>query len=252
MQDYTGLGAVAWELFSGEDPGVDYPFFRRAIEEGGEPALDVGCATGRLLLPLLQAGFDVDGVEPSEDMLTICRRRAVERGLTPALHRQTLQGLTLPRRYRTIIVPCGTIQLIAERAEAAEALRRCHVHLTPGGHLVLILYNRWRELERERVGEWVLRGRETLPDGTELAKDARVDASHLLEQRLVETVRYRVLRDGRVVEEQVSTAPERWYFVHEMTLLLERAGFHLVRVTGSYTDNPATDDHGVLAFVARA
>lgn len=98
-------------------------------------------------------------------------------GLTPALYRQTMQGLDLLRQYRTIIVPCGTIQLIIERAaDVLKALRRCRAHLEPGGRLVLTLYNRWRE----RVGEWVLHRRQTLPDGSELVKDARVDGRHLL------------------------------------------------------------------------
>ncbi len=49
MDDYTGLGAIAWDLFSGEEPRPDDDFFRRAVEQGSTPALGVGCESGRLL-----------------------------------------------------------------------------------------------------------------------------------------------------------------------------------------------------------
>ncbi len=251
MEDYTGLGAIAWELFSGEKPGADHDFFRRLIEESGGPAVDVGCGTGRLLLPYLAAGLEVEGVDPSADMLAICRRRAEERGLAPVLYQQTMQALDLPRRYRTIFVPCGTIQLVVEREEAFEALRRLHTHLEPGGTLALTVYNRWKGPETEQESEWTFRARAPLPDGTELAKHARVETQNRVEQTLTMTVRYQRLREEQVIEEQLCPAPERWYFKHEMTLMLERLGFHDIRVTGNYTDADFSDPHYVMAFIAR-
>ena len=252
MEDYTELGAEVWDLFVRGEPGRDDPFFRRVLEQHPGPALDVGCGTGRLLLPFLQAGHEVEGVDASADMLAILRRNAAELGLAPVVSQQRMQELDLPRTYRTIFVPCGSFQLVIDRKEAQEALRRFHTHLEPGGLLVLTLYNRWAELTEERIGEWVKRGRAPLPNGTELEKHARVDACHLLEQTLDVTVRYRRLRKDEVIEEQVVSSPERWYFVHELELMLERTGFRDLRVTGNYTDTAANDDAEVLAFFATA
>ena len=50
MEDYTSLAMIAWELFSGDEPGPDHAFFQRVIEQNGGAALDVGCGTGRLLV----------------------------------------------------------------------------------------------------------------------------------------------------------------------------------------------------------
>jgi ubiquinone/menaquinone biosynthesis C-methylase UbiE len=251
MEDYTGLSAIAWELFSGETPGADHDFFRRVIEESGGPALDVGCGTGRLLLAYLGAGLEVEGVDPSADMLAICRRRAEERGLAPVLYCQAMQALDLPRRYRTIFVPCGTIQLIVDREEAFEALRRCHAHLEPGGTLVLTVFNHWKGLETEQLGDWKFRAQAPLLDGTELAKHARAETCNRVEQTLTMTVRYQRLRGEQVIEEQLCPAPERWYFKHEMTLMLEKFGFRNIRVTGNYSDAEFSDPHYVMAFLAR-
>jgi SAM-dependent methyltransferase len=113
--DYTGLAATAWERFATDAVGPDDAFFRALAARFGEPVLDVGCGSGRLLLPLLDAGVDIEGVEPSADMLALCRARAAARGRSPVLHQQRLQTLDLPRRYRTIFVACGTLHLL-ERA----------------------------------------------------------------------------------------------------------------------------------------
>ena len=248
MEDYAGLAAIAWDLFSGDEPGPDHPFFQRVIEQNGGPALDVGCGSGRLLVPYLSAGLEVEGVDPSADMLAICRKKAEERGLKPVLYQQTMQTLDLPRSYRTIFVPCGSIQLVVNRQDVFEALRRFYAHLEPGGILVLTVYNRWKELETETPGEWQFRARKPLPDGTELAKEVRTESRNLIEQTLAVTVRYQRFRQGQVVEEQLSPAAERWYFKHEMELMLEKAGFHSIRVTGNYTDADVIDEHYVMAF----
>jgi SAM-dependent methyltransferase len=166
MEDYTGLAAIAWDLFSGDEPGPDHAFFQSVIAHHPGPALDVGCGTGRLLVPYLSAGLEVEGVDPSVDMLVICRKRAQERGLTPILYQQAMQKLNLPHAYRTIFVPCGSFQLVVERAEAFEALRRFYAHLESDSLLVLTAFNRWLEMADEQLGAWKHRATRSLPDGS--------------------------------------------------------------------------------------
>lgn len=250
MRDYTGLGALAWAQFSVDEPGPDQRFFQRIIEQHAGPALDVGCGTGRLLIPYLLAGLEVEGIDPSAEMLEMCRRKAAERGLTPHLYQQAMQHLDLARCYHTIIIPCGTLQLVVERSQVFEALRRLHAHLVPAGVLVLTIYNRWREMQDEQVGRWKLYARHPLPDGSVLYKHVRVQGRNLLEQTLAQEVRYRRVQERRVIEEQRCDAPERWYFQHEIELMLERTGFRTLRVTGNYTDEAASDNHYVLAIAA--
>jgi len=250
VEDYTGLAAIAWQLFSEEEPGPDHAFFQGIIEQNPGPALDIGCGTGRLLIPYLQRGLEVEGVDPSADMLAICRRRAEERQLHLILYQQTMQALDLPRKYRTIIVPCGTFQLVIDREEEWEALRRLHAHLEPGGTLALTCYNHWKGLETETPREWKHRATETLPDGSQLSKHARVEECDLIEQLLQLTVRYRRFRGEQILEEQLCPSPERWYFKHELTVMLERVGFQVTKVTGNYSDADFSEEHYVMTLHA--
>jgi SAM-dependent methyltransferase len=92
---HYGLVAKWWAEFNEGGPEIDY--FRRFIERDGQPALDVACGTGRLLLPFLHAGLDVDGCDLSEDMIALCRERAEREGLSPTLFVQPMHELDPPR-----------------------------------------------------------------------------------------------------------------------------------------------------------
>ena len=130
---HYGVVARWWAEFNTDGPEIAY--FRQFVE-AGQPALDVACGTGRLLLPYLRDGLDVDGCDVSPDMLAHCREAAEREGLSPNLYAQAMHELDLPRRYRTIYV-CGGFGLGSTREQDVEALRRLHDHLEPGGLLVL-------------------------------------------------------------------------------------------------------------------
>ena len=137
--DWTGLAATTWDDFAGTEPHPDYYRFRRLIDENPGPVLDVGCGTGRLLIPYLASGMEIHGVDSSAEMLSICRDKASRMGLKPLLHRQLMQTLDVRAEYATIIVPGGSFHLVTDREEAMEALRRFHRHLGPDGMLALSL-----------------------------------------------------------------------------------------------------------------
>ena len=122
-----------WAEFNVDGPEIDY--FGRYVAEG-QPALDAGCGTGRLLVPWLRAGYDVDGSDVSADMIERTRARASAEGFDPALLVQPLHELDPPRRYRTIVL-CGVFGIGSTRAQDEEALRRLHAALEPGGTLLL-------------------------------------------------------------------------------------------------------------------
>jgi SAM-dependent methyltransferase len=72
--EYTGLLAATWDLFRGDTSDwPDRAFYKSVIAESGQPALDVGCATGRLILDYLSDGIDIDGVDVSPVIFGICQ-----------------------------------------------------------------------------------------------------------------------------------------------------------------------------------
>lgn len=67
-------------------------------------ALEVACGTGRILLPCLQAGVDIDGLDLFPEMLAVLRRRAAELGLAPRLYRGDFDRRPLTRDTDQMIV----------------------------------------------------------------------------------------------------------------------------------------------------
>ena len=128
---HHGLVARNWGEFL-TDGGKEAEYFKGLIEFFGQPALDLGCGSGRLLLPFLQHGLDVDGCDYSKDMLEQCQKQANIVELSPRLYEQALHEIDLPRRYRTIFA-CGVIGLGGEKRFTLKAMQRCFDHLRIGG-----------------------------------------------------------------------------------------------------------------------
>ncbi|MGH2345241.1 MAG: class I SAM-dependent methyltransferase, partial [Chloroflexota bacterium] len=245
---HYGLMAQWWAGFNVGGPEIVY--FQQFIERAGQPALDVGCGTGRLLLPYLRAGLDVDGCDISPDMLDRCRDQAAREGLTPRLYAQAMHELTLPRMYRTIIV-CGAFGIGGNRERDVEALRRLYRHLEPGGLLVLDnevpyanaeYWRYWLSAERpELPAEWPVTGiRKQTSDGSELELRSRLVELEPLEQCLTLEMRIGLWCDGHLVTEEERTLKEILYFKHEVLQLLVQVGFTSIEVQAGYTGAPPT------------
>jgi SAM-dependent methyltransferase len=256
---HYGLIARWWAEFNTDGPEI--PYFRAFIERFGEPVLDAACGTGRLLIPYLNAGLDVDGCDLSPDMLDWCRRRASAEGHSPHLYLQALHELDLPRAYSTIVL-CGAFGLGGSRARDEEALHRLYRHLVPGGALLLDSYlpykeadewKYWTRDEQKKLPEpWPAAGtRRVTKDGDQLELRGRLFALDPLEQVATRQIRARLWRDGEIVREEERTLLERLYFRDELLQMLGNAGFSEVRVLADYSEEPAASDSGVLTYVAR-
>jgi SAM-dependent methyltransferase len=254
---HYGLVARWWSLFRDSGPEIDY--FRQFVE-AGQPALDVACGTGRLLVPYVAAGLDVDGCDVSADMVVLCQQAAATVGGSPNLYVQPMHELDLPRRYRTIFV-CGGLGLGSTRSQDQEALRRLHDHLEPGGRLVLdneVPYSDgahwayWTADHRDQLPQPTppLGDRRRGPDGFEYALQSRLLGLDPLAQQEAWEVHATQWQDGALVAEERHQLTSNIYFRSELVMMLERAGFDSIEVRGEYNDLEPTTDDDFLVYVA--
>ena len=250
--EYRGLMAASWDLLRGDTSRWgDRRRFHELILRYGQPALDVGCATGRLLLDYLAEGIDIDGVDLSPEMVALCRANAARRGLQATVYEQAMEALDLPRRYRTILVPSSSFQLLTDAAQARVAMRRFFDQLHPGGALVMPFMVLWREGDPLET-EWAMRPEKIRPeDGAAVRRwsRARYEPAEQLEHT---EDRYEVLRDGAViaVEEHRRSPATRWYSQAQVRQLYAEAGFVGVQLFREWSDEPAAPDDTLFTAVA--
>lgn len=255
---HFGLMAERWAETIHDAPEV--PFFKKAIVQFGQHVLDVACGTGRVLLPLLQAGIDVDGCDISGDMLDHCRRKAAKAGYSPNLYQQPMHAFEIPRRYKTIYI-CDSFGLAGSRENDLATLQRCYEHLEDGGVLLLNIqaeyttpeaWDTWLRENREALPQpWPTEGsRRVAADGSESIAYFRIVYVDPLEQHYVRQVRLEKWVSGERIAAEEYTLRGNMYLKNEVKLMLRVAGFREISIYGDYTQEIATADHEELNFMA--
>lgn len=254
---HYGLVARWWAEFNLDGSEIE---FLRPYVEAGQPALDVACGTGRVLIPLLKAGLDVDGSDLSPDMLALCGKRAEREGLAPNLYAQATHELDLPRTYRTIYM-CGSFGLGGNADHDREALRRLHDHLEPGGLLVLdhemsysepLGWSYWTKEGRQALPEdFHERGRRKGSDGGEYRLHSRVVDVDPLAQRFTMEMQASVRRGGELIGDETHVLAMTLYTANHIQLMLSVAGFEDIELRDDWTDAEPTRDTANVVFLAR-
>lgn len=255
---HHGVTARWWAEFNTSGPEIGY--FRRYVV-ADQPALDLACGTGRLLLPYVRDGLDVDGCDVSADMIELCLEAARREGLAPSLHVQSKHQLDLERRYRTIFM-CGALGVGSTRAEEMQSFDRVFDHLEPGG--MFVFDNEVPYADGNGWELWPAAGRAILPrekpapgkrdvasDGTEYELRSRVlDLDPLRQQMSLEMEAF-MWRGGKLVARDEQLLTLTFYFQDEIVLMLDRAGFVDVTVRAALTDDEPTAADNFLVYTAR-
>ncbi len=218
--------------------------------------LELGCGTGRVLVPTAAAGCPIVGLDLSEPMLERCRQKLraqpPEVQARARLVRANMAGFDLGERFALITTPFRPFQHLVSVDDQLECLRAAHRHLASGGLLVLDLfrpnlhYLTAADTTQER--EDYAGGR--LPDGSSVRRTHRLAAVHLVDQvNDSELIHYVERPDGRT-ERVVQAFPFRWFTRWEVVHLLGRCGFAVREIYGSYDRSAFTDSSPEMIFVA--
>ena len=247
--EYHGMLAEFWDLFRGDtSTWEDRFFYLDVVKKYGQPVLDVGCGTGRLLLDFMQQGIDIDGIDNSPDMLALLKQKAEKLNLHPIVYQQEMTKLSLPRKYQTILVPSSSFQLLLDAALPSIAMNHFYEHLLPGGVLAMPFMTLWKSgepLESEFTRE------ATRPeDGATIRRwqysrfEPDTDLEHTID-------RYEIIREGNVIasEEHHQSPGTRSYTQHQAVGLYQEAGFKDVQVFHEFTFEPVKPDDTVFCVL---
>ena len=228
----NAYGAMCAEVYVlDKPPGAlfDSGYYLEQLKAIDGPVLEAASGSGRLHIPLLEAGFDLHGFDRSEHMMAECQAEAQRRGLAPRLSRQSFQSFAYDEPFAAIICPAGAFTLIEDFDEALAVLKRFFAHLRPGGRLFIdMMPLAYLAQVRDSVRSW------TTPQGDLLQIDSRGVELDWLTQRRVSHDRYERWRGGRLIEQELEILVVRCWGLKEFEMALREAGFGEISVCGDY------------------
>jgi SAM-dependent methyltransferase len=236
--EYYGLMVKYWDLLRGDtSTWPDRFFYLDVIKKYGQPVLDIGCGAGRLLIDYLSQGIDIDGVDNSPEMITLCEQNAEKKGLKPNLYVQSMTELNLPRKYKTILVPSSSFQLLLEPEAPLQAMKSIYAHLEPGGALAAPFMALWGEgapLEGEFKSE------ATRPDDGAIVRRTGWFRFNPETNMADSRDTWEVIKDGQVIESEMheQIPATRSYTQPEAVTLFEQAGFKDIQIFSEFTFEP--------------
>ncbi|MFJ5717975.1 class I SAM-dependent methyltransferase [Neobacillus sp. NPDC093127] len=234
---FSYYGELCTEVYDltkkvGQSLGGDIEYYRKKLRNCKGRMLEAMVGSGRVIIPLLESGLSVDGVDYSPEMLASCRQRCEERGLKPNLYESDLKELSLPHKYEVIIIPAGSFLLIEKRDESIKVIRRLYEHLEPGGKLMLDLFLPDNNFQVD--GRFEGTSAFTLPNGDTITMEEKLVEADLFNQYKVSYLKYEKWRTGKLIQSELQRFALRWYGVEEFKLVLESIGFSNVMVSADF------------------
>lgn len=236
----------------------DISFFVDAAREAGSPVLEIGCGTGRVLIPSARAGIDVVGLDASPRMLAVCRERLQQENVAVQsrveLVQADMRAFELGRQFTLATLPFRPFQHLITVEEQRSCLMSIRRHLIEGGRLVLDLFNPSLEAlaSRQEGQEFGDEPEFSTPDGRRVVRRHRTVAHDRFNQvSHVELIYYVTHPDGRE-ERLVHAFPMRYLFRFEVEHLLVRCGFDVEQLYAGFDKGAYGSRYpGELIFVAR-
>jgi SAM-dependent methyltransferase len=236
----------------------DIDFFVEAAKAAGGPVLEVGCGSGRVLIPIARAGVEITGLDLSPAMLDVCRERLVSEPPDVQARVQLVPGdmrnFDLGRTFRLATIPFRPFQHLTTVDDQFACLNAIRRHLDEDGILILDLFNPSLDgLAKVAIGEEIDEGPEfSAPGGLRIFRRHKIVATDRHNQlNHIELIYYVTYPDGRQ-ERLVHSFAMRYLFRFEAEHLLARAGFAVEHLYAGYDKSPYGSIYpGELIFVAR-
>ncbi len=232
----------------------DIPFYVEMAKQIQGDVLDLACGTGRLSIPIAQAGLSVTGLDLSVDMLRRAEQKAAEAGVSEAI--AFLQGdmrkFDLQKTFPLIMIPFRSFLHLLHIHDQMKALTCIRQHLAPGGKFVMNVFVPNISHLYEESEKMSLRGMVPLDSGEQIAMWDYTLYDHF--QQLAEVTRTyeRISPQGVVTEKIVGRFTLRYIFPAELHHLLRLNGFKVVQRYGSFDKAPFDGRSSELIIIAEA
>lgn len=233
---------------------VDF-YVEEAKRSGSGGVLEMGCGTGRVLIPIARAGLRITGIDGSRAMIERCEAKlGAERDDVRSRVRLRQADIRVLEGVDAIaslaIAPFRVMQHLTSIADQMLFVAGVARHLAPGGRFVFDVFNpSFAMMVADRSAEAEDTPEFRLPDGRFMRRTVRVPRVRWVDQTSeIEIIYY--LRDGNDVSRTVQAFDMRWYVAAELEHLLARAGFVIEAIYGNFDRSDLRDESPEIVIVA--
>ena len=244
--EYQNTAAEFYDYFELGQPG-DTRFYVEEVQKSTSPAMELGCGTGRSLIPIAQAGVEIVGLDRSQPMLDIAYRKISGLDMRTRESITLLQGdmrtFSIGQQFGIITVPNRSFSHLVNTEDQEQALDRVRGHLIDGGRFIFNIF--------DPNMEWIVEDRKfpesPLRKHTEFIHPASgntvfvwVTRNYNLEHQIIKQdyLFDEMDASGKVVERSYSSLTLRFSYRYEIQHLLELSGFQVENLYGDFNRNP--------------
>lgn len=225
LTTYNKLCTEFYDLDKPTEHSEEFLFFMHYAQQAHGPILEPMCGTGRFLIPMLQAGLDIEGFDASSHMLETLKQKYKTVSPLPAhVWQEFMQDFKSSKLYNLIFIPFGSWGLITDRTDAQRGLESLYRCLAPNGKLLL-------EIDTitsltPPIGGW-RHGTHTRLDGSHIALSALT--SYDPETQIYRALcRYKSIVEGVTIEVEEEDFRQYLYNFEEMDAHLKNVGFTVI------------------------
>lgn len=246
MEAYTSFASV-YDTFMDNIPYEEWVEYLSGLlaeyEVTDGIVLDLGCGTGTLTELMAARGFDMIGVDYSEEMLEIAMEKRAESGRDILYLLQDMREFELYGTVRAVISICDSLNYITEEEELEEVFRLVNNYLDPEGVFIFDFNT-------------VYKYREILGDQT--IAESREDCSFIWDNYYYEEEQINeyelslfLQEEGNLYRKYVETHYQKGYELETIKSLLEKSGMKFVTAYDAFTRNPPTKESERVYVIAR-
>jgi len=258
MNEYDRIDAAFYDYYSTGLAG-DVQFYVEEAGRAGSPVLELGCGTGRILIPVAEAGITIVGLDRAPAMLSIAKRKvgglAAETQRRIRLVEGDMRRFSLGEQFNLVMIPFRAFLHLLSAEDQRQALGCIRDHLADGGRLVFNIFDPRLDIIAGHAG----------PLGQSMKKDSEfahpesgnrvvVWDTRQYDPELQRLEQYFIFEEldgeGRVVSKTYSPLTLRYLYRYEMQYLLELSGYEVEALYGDFARG-AFRHGGEQVWVAR-
>jgi len=228
--------AHLYDLDQRDNLSADIPFyFSYAVGN----ILELGCGTGRMAIPLANAGYDVTGLDLSESMLNVFKAKITDKSDRITIAHGNMADFSFDKKFDLIIAPFRAFQALTDDTDIQNCLNCVREHLSDSGKFIVNVFRPYKILDESWCyPETVQWERTDEATGNLIVKKHWGDRIDTAKQIIYPNYAFEVTSPDGEMQRIVDHLALKYYYCDQLKSLLTNCGFNIAEEFGWYDKSP--------------